>query len=216
MLLLTIPFSRQATLRQWHSSTFWYEVLEAIERKRLADAERWLAKGVAAYPDAHWVPWAEAAVLLGREEYRNAREIYVNLLGDSEAEIGSEGLLQNNVAWIDLMIGDPALLAEADQFSEQALAAAPSVASFKGTRGSVLVELGRIDEGVPLLEQALRENVHRHSKALNACYLALVAARRADKTAARRYIDLAKRHDSACPLLGRANRALGCQSPDNA
>jgi len=112
--------------------------------------------------------------------------------------------LWNNIAWADFMLADPNLLDEADRFSLQSLQATPWAPYAKGTRGAVLMELGRLDESIPLLRQALDGNDgHRH-KSLNCCCLALAMARLGDPKAARAFIEKAAKFDPACPLLNRA------------
>jgi hypothetical protein len=109
---------------------------------------------------------------------------------------------------MDLMIATPPLLEEADQFSRQALEEIPWSSYAKGTRGSLLIELGQIDEGVPLVEQALWEHDKASDKSLNACYLAIAMIERGDSPNGRKYIELARKHDPNCPLLERAIRRL--------
>ena len=56
--------------------------------------------------------------------------------------------LKNNIAFAEVVLGDPENYAEADAFSAAALAAHPELAPFVGTRGAVLVRLGRAGRGV--------------------------------------------------------------------
>ncbi len=74
---------------------------------------------------------------------------------------------------------------------------------FRGTRGRVLVELGRIQEGLPLLHQALKANLEKDGRALNACYLGIAAARRGDLAVSKSYFALARKLDRDCILLER-------------
>ena len=97
---------------------------------------------------------------------------------------------------------------EADNFSAHALAVMPWSALFKGTRGSVLVELGWIDEGVTLLRQALNDNPSKQHRALDACYLALAMSGNRDDRKAGRHLRRARRLDPNCTLLGRVEREV--------
>ncbi len=208
LLALTIPFRSRKSMETWHSSTFYYEAMKSLERGNVQDAEDWLAKGMAAYPDNSWALIAQASILNHRREYADARELFLKALKQSESTREFQAHFWNSIAWMDLMIATPPLLEEADQFSRQALEEIPWLSYARGTRGCVLIELGRIDEGVPLVEQALRENNKASDKALNACYLAIATIKRADTVNGRKYIEEAKKHDPNCPLLERATKRL--------
>jgi hypothetical protein len=56
LLLLTIPFASQKTVSEWHAARFSLEALEAAERGRLQDAEKWFAEGLELYPENRWSP----------------------------------------------------------------------------------------------------------------------------------------------------------------
>ena len=58
------------------------------------------------------------------------------------------------------MLADPTLLEEAERFSRQALGELPWLSYVRGTRGSVLIELGQIDEGVQHVEAAFQRELH--------------------------------------------------------
>jgi tetratricopeptide (TPR) repeat protein len=112
--------------------------------------------------------------------------------------------VKNNVAWNDFLTGNPALLEEADRLSAEALSEQPSRAAFQGTRGAVMIALGRIDEGIPLVESALAGNNAVRSRAYNACCLAIAMLKRGDTAEAERYLAMARSWWPECPLLRRA------------
>jgi tetratricopeptide (TPR) repeat protein len=208
LLVLTIPFRSRKSLEAWHSLTFYYEAIESLKRGNVQDAEHWLAKGMVAYPDNWWAVIAQADVLSHQHKYAEARELYLRASNQPESTQEFRAYMWNAVAWMDLLIATPALLEEAEQFSRQALEEIPSSSYIRGTRGCVLVELGRIDEGLPLVEQALRENDRASEKASDACYVAIAMIERGDTVNGRKYIEKAQGYDSNCPLLERANKRL--------
>src|SRR5262245_20725927 len=59
------------------------------------------------------------------------------------------------LAWVDLLLGNPALVAEADRVSAELIGLEPWEPSFQSTRGALLVETGHIEEGMRLLDRAL-------------------------------------------------------------
>ena len=104
--------------------------------------------------------------------------------------------------------GGTNLLEEADHFSNEAMTVLSWMPPVRGTRGTVLAVLGRTDEGVPLLREAMQSNDTAHGKALNACMLASVEARRGNLPESRIYLDEARKLDPNCFLLDRAEDSL--------
>ena len=208
LLLLTIPFMSRKSVEAWRSTRFYYETTEALQRDNIQAAERWLAKGEEAYPAHSSALVARAGIFEHRRQYAEARDLYASALNHPEATPEFRAHLWNNIAWLDLMIGDPALLAEADRFSQQALEEAPWLPYVRGTRGGVLIELCQIDNGMRLVQQAFRENYFPTLKALNACYLAIANARQGNLSRARQHVAEAGSGDPTCPLLERTIREL--------
>ena len=141
-LAFTIPFMPRKSMETWHSLTFYYEAMESLERGNVQDAENWLAKGNAAYPDNSWAAIAQASILNHQHQWAEARELYLRALNQPESTPEYQAHLWNAIAWMDLMIATPPLLEEADQFSRQALAEIPWSSYAKGTRGSRLDQTG--------------------------------------------------------------------------
>lgn len=213
LALLSIPFMTREAIKAAHSAVFYYELMDALEQRDIEEATRWLTKGTELVPDEGWLLFGRASILSAQRQYQEARDVYLKALGESDMASEAQGYVWNNIAWESLMTGESALLAEADQFSRQAYAELPSVSPIKGTRGSVLIELGHLDEGAPLVEQALRENHQPSHRALNACYLAIAMAKRGDTSKAQKYAEQAERLDPQCPLLERVTAVEGCDSP---
>ena len=206
--LLAIPRMSAKVIQALHSTTFYYEAMEALQRDKVHDAEQWVSKGMEVYPDNSWGLVAQASILNHQEKYALAKDGYLGAPNQPNMTPELRANLWNNIAWIDLMLADPTLLEEADRLSRQALEELPWQPYVRGTRGSVLIELGQIDEGVRHVVQALRDNYMGSSKALNACYLAIAEIRRGDFSKALDYIDEAKKRDPKCPLLERAVKEL--------
>jgi hypothetical protein len=152
-----------------------------------------------------------AGALLAEGDYARARDLYLALLGRSDANAKPlRAVLENNLAWTYAMLGDPAHMEEAARLSERALCADPRSGAYLGTRGAVLLELGRVEEAVRLLEKARARN-ERHNQALNHCLLAVARSRLANPQAALHDLHAAERLDANCVLLPRARQA--CLAP---
>jgi hypothetical protein len=97
-----------------------------------------------------------------------------------------------------------ALRDEADVLSAEAIAALPKMPGVLGTRGSVLVWLGRPEEGLPLLERSFAAHETPRDRATNACTLAMGYHARGDTRGAVRWLEIARRLYGRCLLLDRA------------
>ena len=124
-------------------------------------------------------------------------------------------MMLNNIAYADALIGGTERLEEADRFSMEAMKNLSWMPSIKGTRGTVLLELGKHDEALPLLRQAMQTHDVLNNKAQNACWLALAEIRRGDLHAGQKYLDEARKLDSSCFLIGRTQKILDELKPGN-
>jgi len=88
------------------------------------------------------------------------------------------------------------LLPEAEAWNNEALRYAPDAITLKGTRGSILIELGRIDEGIVLEREVIKRSECKIDQAVGSAYLAKAYAAKGDFTEARRWIDKACAIDS--------------------
>lgn len=154
--------------------------------------------------------------------YVSARTIFRELVDEdrkmSVAGLGqrddvSRGIHLNNLAWCDLMLDDPALIEEALSSSAAAIDLLPGHPAIHGTRAFALILGGRRREGIDLGHAAYAKTKEAQTKALQACVLAIGYARRWRFDQAARWIDLARRADPSCSLLGRASGELETLRP---
>jgi tetratricopeptide (TPR) repeat protein len=150
--------------------------------------------------------------LLAREydaAFRELAAIRTEPALSSEAGVArAVALVANNYAWACYMLDNPELLDDADRASTEAHQQLPNAASILGTRGAVLVAQGRVEEGKPLLQRALKLHRLRADKATNLVGLALAALQQRQRKDARRLLAEAKRLDPDCELLSRGQREL--------
>ena len=143
-----------------------------------------------------------------------ARRVRLGRAGRAQ-EPALRALMQNNVAFADFMLDADELQREADARCFRALAL-PTFASVLGTRGSVLLWLGRPEEGLPLLERSFAAHEVPRDRATNACALSMGYHARGDARAASRWIDIARRLDPRCRLLDRAAAMITRDDEDHA
>jgi tetratricopeptide (TPR) repeat protein len=114
----------------------------------------------------------------------------------------------NNLAYADALSGNPAWLAEADAYSRDAYTLLPWVPAVVGTRGTVLVALGKFEEGLPLLQKSMEDAHAPRNKADNACHIAMAYTQAGKRDEAIKYLQLARQLDNKSPLLSLAEMAV--------
>lgn len=184
----------------------WYE---ATELRNVGAPDRALAclraaESLSPAPGDFSLDSLAALAELDLNRPHEARRRFVRLLGRWGRHPATRHALLNNIAWASLMTRDPSLLAEANACSQAAWSSDPGNVHYQGTRGSVLIELGDIEEGATLVAQAMKRQADPHGLAANACYLGLAEARRGQSDASRQMFAFARRLHPACPLLDRA------------
>jgi tetratricopeptide (TPR) repeat protein len=206
-LFLSLFLSREAK-ELHHSANFALEASVCHQRGDYAEARTWVEKGLALYPDnealLNWI----GVVLLELCEYEKAREYFRRLLARECKHPLLHPLMLNNIAYANALQGGEELLKEADKLSQQAMEAVGWIPAVKGTRGTVLVALGRFDAGIELLLDSMSRADLANHKAQNACLLAEAEARRGNLETAWHYLGEARKLDPKCVLLKRAEAIL--------
>jgi hypothetical protein len=146
--------------------------------------------------------------------YASARTIFRGLVDEDRqvpvAGLGqrddlSRGIHLNNLAWCDLMLDEPALVEEALSSSAMAIDLLPEHPAIRGTRAFALILGGRPGEGIDLGHAACVKTKEAGPRALQACVLAIGYARDWRFGQAARWLELARKADPDCSLLGRAS-----------
>lgn len=167
-----------------------------------------LNEGLQELPSDTVLRGLKAIALVGLRQYEAAREILLALLNEHKDRDAQWAMLNNNLAWADLMSERAEWLLEADVASAHACGLLPWVASVESTRGVVLVETGRVDEGIRLLKRALAGADRPASKASILCSLAIAECYRGDLPAARLLAARARRYSPDCEALPRVQKLL--------
>jgi tetratricopeptide (TPR) repeat protein len=212
--LLQLLKADPARAAQSHASWFLVEATVCQEQGQYGEALAWLERGLKLYPDNLHLLTLFGTNLLSLARFNEARNCFLKILPRTDQDRLLHSILLNNIAYADALIGGPELLAEADRYSAEAIKNLSWMPSIKGTRGIVLSELGKLDEAVPLLREAMRTHEVPRNQAQNACLLAIAEARRGDLNLARRYLEEARNFDPACFLLERAQKLLDGTKPE--
>jgi tetratricopeptide (TPR) repeat protein len=193
-----------AELEAQQAIYFVLEANEAIEQGQKEAARPWVEKGQELYPNNPLIVNLAGFVYSHLAEYQRARSAFLQTLeSDPPPSAGLKYLAMNNIAFVDLMLEDPALLPEADAYSEQAYQNFSWEPLIVGTRGAVLVTLGKPDEGIELLKKAMAGSFDPTSKAMDACLIVRGEIQRGNNAEAKKYLEAARQLDPNCLLLER-------------
>jgi tetratricopeptide (TPR) repeat protein len=197
--LIRILFWKEKEIAEYLASTPAVEAHEFIRCGNLNEAATRYQAALALNPDSFVLRHDLAIAWQMQGDYERARSIFVELLhAEQKKQPGWHQLLLNNIAWADLMLRRADLLQEADAYSEEVIKGSPNFPSFQGTRGAVLVSMGRVQEGDKLLRKAFRRHSEKIERASVACWIAIAEARTGNAQEARAWLSKAHR---LCPWL---------------
>jgi tetratricopeptide (TPR) repeat protein len=207
--LIRAPFLKEQELAKLHVGYFAAEALLAYTDNDFDTAQSWVEQALTLDGNSAIARNVLGILQMAHGEYPASRETFLQLLETEEAKQPAlHYILLNNVAYLNALMGDPALLTEADHYSAEALKHLPWVPPVIGTRGTVLVELGQIEEGVAMLKKSMSLHLDKQGKALNACHIALGEFRRGETAEAHKYLVTAQTLDPNCVLLPRVKTEL--------
>ena len=191
-----------------HAQWFLLEGVILQQQGNLAEALAWLDRGRSQFPEDLNLLNSRAHCLYEMQRWEEAREAQFVLLAREDLPTSTRSYLRNGVAYTDAILGREELLPEADQCSREAMSGLGWDAGVKGTRGTVLMLMGKMEEGMPLLRESLEQTDYAKGKAENSCWLAMGHARLGEMAEARKYLDEARRLAPDCFLLERGEQAL--------
>ncbi|MDB6029610.1 MAG: hypothetical protein JWM68_5833 [Verrucomicrobiales bacterium] len=206
--LLTAFTLKDDAIKTAHAGYFLAESSACHYVGDVKGTEEWVQRGLALYPHDRHLLMQNGLFLMDRGRLTEARELYTRLLTWPAMTPVLRALLMNNLAYADVLMAQDDLLPEADRCSQEAMAVLSAVPEIKGTRGAVLSALGRIEEGLPLLREALQTVSSPRSRAENACHISIAEARRGNRAIAETYLTEARTLNPECKLIERAESVV--------
>jgi|GEM_PF-2437689 len=195
--------------RARHAAWFLLESQTCCERQQFGEAREWADRGLAIYPDDLSLLYVHAGVLINTGELEKARDAQVQLLAKTTIPVQLQLFLKNDLAYVNALLGAPALIEEADRYSTEVMNALPWSANIRNTRGVVLLALGRLDEALPLLRNSILEvRESPESIAQCQCTLAIAEARQGNVIAAQTALEAARAAAPRCFLIPLAEAAV--------
>jgi hypothetical protein len=149
-------------------------------------------------------------------DWREAERMLREMLQEPPDSKSRTAELLDLLACLPLYTGCMDLLAEADAWTTEALNHVPNAITLKGTRGGVLVELGRLDEGIAMLNDVMKWSECPVDHAISAAYLAKAHAARENFGEARRWLAKAESIEPKHPVITRIAREISTMTRSGA
>lgn len=129
-------------------------------------------------------------------------------LSDPQLPNGERAALLDTFATCVLMYGAGEFLPEADRYSEELYTLKPDEWTVKGTRGSILIETGRLEEGMSMLQEVMDKDPSAFDRAISASFLALAELKRNNVDVAAKWLRKSRDLDPNCGSLKRIQALL--------
>lgn len=218
LVLLKLPFMKASAVTEALVARYALEADVCREQNSLQEARSWAERGLDEFPDAPLLHLSLGFTLVLSGDCEGARRQFLASAEAKDVAPALRALALNNVAWVDAVTAPNDRLDEADRLSQEALQTLGFVPALKGTRGAVLVALGRHNEAVPLLRDALRvtsdEELHPMARASYAGALVLALVAQGRLVEAGELLPAARGYNRRSPLLGRVEAAITERRPD--
>lgn len=159
------------------------------------------------YPDVPEVRLDAARFAMELGDSHQAETLWRELLARDLPPSGRTEVL-DSLACLPLHHNRTDLLAEAAGWIREALQLSPHAHTLRGTWGSLLIELNRIDEGITVLTDLLGTSKDFTDQMIGAAFLAKGYAARADHAAAAHWLKRAQRLDADHPAVQRITQTL--------
>jgi tetratricopeptide (TPR) repeat protein len=161
-----------------------------LSRNRLAEIKALVVESPEAFGselDARSI-WIHALLRAGKREDA-VKEI--ELLSKEGIPSMPRAEVLDGLACISFYYGHPELLDDSMRYIDEAIAEAPDLITLKGTKGALLVETGRTEEGISMLEEVLNTTSALVDRVTSAYYLALACHKKGDSQQAIKHLEFA-------------------------
>lgn len=194
--LIKIPFMKEKDINEQITSHEIYEAFELINKKNYESAKKILRNYVERFPKFEILHINYSVCLIKCLELTDAKEILLNLINEKSVN-EYDCVIYNNLAYTYLLINSEELLLVANKYSKMAFELRPDIPSIQSTRGTILIEIGDVDEGIRILENNFnsRNKSDDISDKINTIiYLAYAYHQKVDEENMKKYLDIYKKY----------------------
>jgi tetratricopeptide (TPR) repeat protein len=195
LALLKLPFAKLGEIEKRIDLGLLWDGHEFLENKDYQSAWKVFTEYLEKYPDTKILSMNLSLILLKSGRTEESLMECLKLLDHLEDKQVNRytGLIYNQIAWTYLVLND---IKQADHFSALAIKSIPNENYIRGTRGSVLVENGAINEGMNLLLHNMDFQFVNNATLSSAVYLMLAYHVRGDVAESTKYSTFIQTNES--------------------
>lgn len=147
---------------------------------------------------------ADAGNETSLEQVKSSFALALDAYNNLEEKNSIRDWFASQVLFLDL----PDLLELADQASADLVASSPDTWTYKGTRAAVLIDSGRIEEGMLLGKEVAQQSPAAHDKSITMAFLAIGEARLGRANQGRQWLEQAVAINPHCVGVKRALKEM--------
>ena len=206
--LLKIIKNDQTFLDETHKAFFIQDAAVYLEDEEFAKAAIAVEKGLERFPNDTGLEVIRSTISFYQGEISSSLDILETVLEKIDHENPTAALIKNNIAYFSAVLGDEQRFAKANLYSKEALQAHETASAMIGTRGSVLVRLGEIEEGMNYLKRSIKGNSNKISRGENLGWIALAHYKLGNLDEAAKHLQEAKALYANSPLIAEVEGYL--------
>ncbi|WP_016876243.1 M50 family metallopeptidase [Chlorogloeopsis fritschii PCC 9212] len=158
----------------------------------------------------------KAQAQINRQNFDDAIELLELLLNNPDFIQRDKVYIIDILASIVINHGEKKYLQQANKWSEQALLLANDIKTVRGTRGSILVELGRYNEGKEMLLPLTEAGNDTIDIAISCCYIAKADYFLGNEEQVKTWLKKAEQNSAGSPtlhqIISRVKREINCST----
>ena len=172
---------------------------------KVAEAKKLIAESLARWPvippSVARTMWIDRLIAHDRQGEANAA--CDELLKRDDASGESRIAILDSLACLPLFYGHRHLIPRALAWIGEALLIEPDRLALQGTKGSLLIESGEVEDGLCLIKEVRRTSTSENDQAICAYYLSLALFRMGETEKARRHLRQARADHPGCIVASR-------------
>lgn len=199
--------ARQSDLNTEFASYRYYHVNLLVADGRMGEAEALLMQGFKSVKDILFARtyWINHLLQAGRTADAKAA---ISALLEKGIPSATRADVLDSLACIPIYYDHPELLEDAMRYIDEAIDEAPGAITLKGTKGSLLIEKGCLDEGMRMLEEVKSSSESILDKSISGYFIALGFHKKGEMERARNQLRSAIAMAPDCVVRTRVEKLM--------